>query len=574
MTIERPMFPPRAESVDSFSGGSSTPAAALATPHGPDDVNSALSGTLGGYPAIANSIPVVDSPDIRRGDSGAEVVDPAAIAPMALTSRRGFLMNTMISAASLSTATAVALPTARAQPGPREVSFPPGIVDRLVRIRERSFIQRQKDKAHRLADTDPFYEDEDKVWDELQEEQRAAADAVLSRSPQSIADLAWQTEAVLICDGPDMLDSSEVYGLIQLFENVRALAGPLAIPTTVSFPEIVDPVFAVIERHKALSVAFDAAAGNATAFHQEYGELHASGELIEQAEKMFEFRPASLSGVVTLLKYIASLEDWQMPGRFSEPEDIEGMQDLCRTMAAAIEPFSAVRRVATSSFANAGADPIFAAIEAHRCAHEEFNKADAAADVGPGRAAKQARILVGLEDCTESSWTETGGGGFTLVVTPSGRKEPVYASCPAEIWKNAPKDLQGDARQAWIEARLAELEAAGQRIAKRHARTKLGKLETARDKAYDVERALLWDLIWTEPTSAAGLAALLGYFRERGSINELIGGDDDMEDVLQWTMECAACALASLPKPPMSEIVADAWKSRNEDDASEEAVTA
>jgi hypothetical protein len=47
-------------------------------------------------------------------------------------------------------------------------------------------------------------------------------------------------------------------------------------------------------------------------------------------------------------------------------------------------------------------------------------------------------------------------------------------------------------------------------------------------------------------------------------------GHDEKEDVLEWTLECAACALAGLPKPPMSDVVADAWESRQED-ASEEA---
>ncbi len=263
---------------------------------------------------------------------------------------------------------------------------PAGVIDRLVRIREHSRIQREKDKAHSLAGTDPFYEDGDKVWDELQEEQCAAADDVLSRSPKSIADLAWQAEAVLVCDGPDMSESKKVYGLVQLFENVRALAGPLAIPSAVSFPQMVDPVFAEIERHRALSIAFDTAAENSTSVadsHPDKDDLdeisgQASSELIEQAQKLFEFWPASLSGIAALLKYIASLKDWQLPGRFSEPEEIEGMQDLCRTIAAAIEPFSAVRRVATSSFANDGGDPIFAAIEAHRAAAAEFDRLNAA----------------------------------------------------------------------------------------------------------------------------------------------------------------------------------------------------
>jgi hypothetical protein len=202
-------------------------------------------------------------------------------------------------------------------------------------------------------------------------------------------------------------------------------------------------------------------------------------------------------------------------------------------------------------------DPIFAVITAHRSAHDELNKAVTAADVSPVRrtATPSARVMVGLKDVTESSWTETGGGGFTLIVTPTGRKEPVYALSSAQIRDNVPKELQGDARQAWIADREAELEAAEQRIAKRRARTKIGKLEAARDKAYDLERDRMWDIIWTMPTTVEGLAALLRYCRERESINELVA-DDEWEDALEWTMECAACALANLPKPAMSNVVA------------------
>jgi hypothetical protein len=77
----------------------------------------------------------------------------------------------------------------------------------------------------------------------------------------------------------------------------------------------------------------------------------------------------------------------------------------------------------------------------------------------------------------------------------------------------------------------------------------------------------MWDLIWTTPTTAGGLAALLGYCRERETINEIVH-QDEWEDVLEWTMECAACALAGLPKPPMSDVVASVWESGQEiDDA-------
>jgi hypothetical protein len=94
------MFPPRAESVDSFS----------LQPHRPDDTTLSASRTPNGNSENAASILAVDSPDIGRSDSGAEVIDAAALAPPALTSRRGFLMNTMVSAASLGTAAVDAAP--------------------------------------------------------------------------------------------------------------------------------------------------------------------------------------------------------------------------------------------------------------------------------------------------------------------------------------------------------------------------------------------------------------------------------------------------------------------------------
>jgi hypothetical protein len=86
----------------------------------------------------------------------------------------------------------------------------------------------------------------------------------------------------------------------------------------------------------------------------------------------------------------------------------------------------------------------------------------------------------------------------------------------------------------------------------------LGALEAARDDADDAERERMWDLIWTIPTTPAGLASLLAYCRENHSINELVGRDE-WEDVLEWTIECAVCAMAGLPKPPMDKVVASVW---------------
>ncbi len=210
-------------------------------------------------------------------------------------------------------------------------------------------------------------------------------------------------------------------------------------------------------------------------------------------------------------------------------------------------------------------DPIFAAITAHRSAHEELDKAIKAADVR-GRTPKRVSIVVGYENVTESSWTETGGGGFTLVVTPTDRKKPIYASCPAEIRQNVPKELQGDARKAWIADREAELEAAGQRSAKRRSRTKIAKLEAAADKAAEIEEAALWDLIWTTPTTAGALAELLRYSFERGGMSELVWRSPEWLDVFEWTIQRAVCALAGLPRPPMNKTVAELWDEYADED--------
>jgi hypothetical protein len=58
----------------------------------------------------AATIPAIHPSANRRNDSGRDVADISAIAPPAPTSRRGFLMNTIVSAASIAAATAVAVP--------------------------------------------------------------------------------------------------------------------------------------------------------------------------------------------------------------------------------------------------------------------------------------------------------------------------------------------------------------------------------------------------------------------------------------------------------------------------------
>jgi hypothetical protein len=79
---------------------------------------------------------------------------------------------------------------------------------------------------------------------------------MLSQTPQSATDLAWQAEALLTADcelaeGGDIPDGSLVRKLIK---NVFALSGTLPIPGLPA--EAPDPIFAAIETHRSAAAAY------------------------------------------------------------------------------------------------------------------------------------------------------------------------------------------------------------------------------------------------------------------------------------------------------------------------------
>ena len=103
--------------------------------------------------------------------------------------------------------------------------------------------------------------------------------------------------------------------------------------------KIPDPVYAMIESHKAISIAYDKAVN-----HPAVGDSHhpqraeadrisnrAMKEMLTQTKRLFAFKPSTSAGVASLLRYISSLPVWQMPGHFSEPREVKGMKDLCRS---------------------------------------------------------------------------------------------------------------------------------------------------------------------------------------------------------------------------------------------------
>jgi hypothetical protein len=106
-----------------------------------------------------------------------------------------------------------------------------------------------------------------------------------------------------------------------------------------------DPVYAMIESHKAISIAYDKAVNHPAVGDSSHPQCtekervsdRAQNELRAQAKQLFAFQPSTSAGVASLLRYISSLQDWQMPGCFSEPREIKGMKDLCKSLAVALE---------------------------------------------------------------------------------------------------------------------------------------------------------------------------------------------------------------------------------------------
>jgi hypothetical protein len=80
-------------------------------------------------------------------------------------------------------------------------------------------------------------------------------------------------------------------------------------------------VFAAIERYKVLSVEYTAAVDRRAPLEDDDPDLFEAEDeasrtgaaLFAQMDRIFSYRPATVAGVAALLKYISTLEDWQMP---------------------------------------------------------------------------------------------------------------------------------------------------------------------------------------------------------------------------------------------------------------------
>jgi hypothetical protein len=223
-------------------------------------------------------------------------------------------------------------------------------------------------------------------------------------------------------------------------------------------------------------------------------------------------------------------------------------------VSAAALPVFAVPALATAAMA-AEPDPIFAAIEAHRAAFTVFSEANKIVDdvpVDESATCARAQVIIGYGYDTELIEGCDNEGPFWRWKR-TGEKIPIYAYGTDEIERKVPKDLDDQAKKAWIDERTQELIKEEERAKSEYAKTDQGKLEAPSDVAAADDWYLLQELVETVPTTPGGLAALLAYVRTEQYVREQVFGIDEeltsLTNTYAWTMERLACAAAGLPEP-------------------------
>lgn len=160
---------------------------------------------------------------------------------------------------------------------------------------------------------------------------------------------------------------------------------PIAASVPVSAPAIAatptdDPVFAMIERHKEISAAYDLLVNDNRVGDSYPGhcEINAAcdrlrRELIDYSCHLYRSLPTSSAGIAALARYVAALDEWQLPGRpegeredNAEAEDRYWVSVFCETAARAAEALAPASAPGLVLAAPAGADPVFSAIAKYR----------------------------------------------------------------------------------------------------------------------------------------------------------------------------------------------------------------
>jgi hypothetical protein len=118
-----------------------------------------------------------------------------------------------------------------------------------------------------------------------------------------------------------------------------------AVPARALSETIPDPVFEVIEAHRAASAAYDKAVNHPAVGDDSHPDCKQATRIsnrtmrtmFREANRLFKFSPTTTSGLVAMLQYISSLNVWEMPGHFSETREVKGLKALCGAMAAGLK---------------------------------------------------------------------------------------------------------------------------------------------------------------------------------------------------------------------------------------------
>ena len=125
-----------------------------------------------------------------------------------------------------------------------------------------------------------------------------------------------------------------------------ALGVALPLPGSAGATErIPDPIYAAIERYKVLSAEYTAAVDRSGPLEDDDSDhweaenetSRTSTALFDQMAIIFTFQPSTVAGVAALLKYISTLEDWQMAPGLEDGDSMNAVKALCTSLAAAIE---------------------------------------------------------------------------------------------------------------------------------------------------------------------------------------------------------------------------------------------
>jgi hypothetical protein len=211
---------------------------------------------------------------------------------------------------------------------------------------------------------------------------------------------------------------------------------------------------------------------------------------------------------------VAACRDlWDMPADTKCPCDVERdfIEAVCRHTGVEHPTINAKLWRPSDDASVPEPDQIYAAIEAQRVAYAAWEKALKLNDGGgsPSASIYLRQALVGALDEYDAN------GDLVLRYRRTGKMKSIYASCSGQIKRDAPGNLEGSERDAWIEKKCAELQAEEKRLHDEFVQTPEGKLWLAERATSSVELKAQDELFDTTSTTIQGLLALLALHSDR-----------------------------------------------------------